>query len=129
MPGLLVTSDTGGHVRVFDSTCHELLQTLQLVPSGMLPRAPLCPYNPNERPNERPNDHLPGTFRHAPSRRATLITQMSALMSALMTLYPVLSGILPRGVSPTLHHTLLIDGSLLCAAAGVCLPLSTSDCL
>ena len=129
MPGLLVTSDTGGHVRVFDSTCHELLQTLQLVPSGMLPRAPRCPNNPNERPNERPNDHLPGTFRHAPSRRATLITQMSALMSALMTLYPGLSGILPRGVSPTLHHTLLVDGSLLCAAAGVCLHLSASEYL
>jgi uncharacterized protein (DUF58 family) len=32
-------------------------------------------------------------------------------MSALMTLYPLLSGILPRGVSPTLHHTLLVDGS------------------
>ena len=61
--------------------------------------------------------------------RAALITLMSALMSALMTLYPVLSGILPRGVSPTLHHTLLVDGSLLCAAAGVCLHLSASEYL
>ena len=47
MPGLLVTSDTGGHVRVFDSTCHELLQTIQLVPSGMLP-PPNYPNYPNE---------------------------------------------------------------------------------
>ena len=35
-----------------------------------------------------------------------------------MIVYPVLSGTLPRGVSPTLHHMLLVDGSLLCAAAG-----------
>ena len=96
MPGLLVTSDTGGHVRVFDSTCHELLQTIQLVPSGMLP--PLitlitlmssyrpfswylqacffaaCRPNYPNYPNERSHEAiltvcLPGTFRHASSRR------------------------------------------------------------
>jgi len=54
---------------------------------------------------------------------------MSALMSAPLAVYPVLSGMLPRGVSPTLHHMLLVDGSLLCAAAGVCLPLSASEYL
>ena len=69
MPGLLVTSDTGGHVRVFDSTCHELLQTIQLVPSGMLP-PPNYPNYPNERSHEAIlTVCLPGTFRHASSRR------------------------------------------------------------